>query len=60
MTKNELARIVTDLILASGDTTAYAMEWILYSVAKHPEVQKKLKQEIQTSRDEVSLLLINE
>nr|UUB32624.1 cytochrome P450 CYP315A1 [Dendroctonus rhizophagus] len=45
MTANELAKIVTDLILAAGDTTAFSMEWLLYLVAKHPEVQSRLRTE---------------
>lgn len=45
MTVNELAKIVADLILAAGDTTAFSMEWLLYLVAKHPEVQSRLKAE---------------
>ncbi|ERL87956.1 hypothetical protein D910_05344 [Dendroctonus ponderosae] len=38
-------KIVTDLILAAGDTTAFSMEWLLYLVAKHPEVQSRLRTE---------------
>lgn len=49
MTKEEIderliVRIVTDLILAAGDTTAYTMEWILYLISKHPNVQEELYQ----------------
>nr|QTM97418.1 Cytochrome P450 [Sitophilus oryzae] len=46
MTTNELVRIVTDLILAAGDTTAYSMEWTLYLVGKNLEVQEKLRKEV--------------
>ncbi|XP_076255105.1 cytochrome P450 family protein sad [Rhynchophorus ferrugineus] len=46
MTTNELSRIVTDLILAAGDTTAYSMEWTLYLIGKNLDVQKKLREQI--------------
>ncbi|XP_014231427.1 cytochrome P450 315a1, mitochondrial [Trichogramma pretiosum] len=37
-----LNRIVIDLIFAAGDTTAYAMQWLLLSLAANPEVQEEL------------------
>ncbi|XP_066258725.1 cytochrome P450 315a1, mitochondrial-like isoform X2 [Euwallacea similis] len=43
MTQNELSKIVTDLILSAGDTTAYSMEWLLYLVGKHSDIQGKLR-----------------
>ncbi|CAG9768634.1 unnamed protein product [Ceutorhynchus assimilis] len=46
MTMNEVVKIVIDLILAAGDTTAYSMEWLLYSVGRNLEVQKRLREEI--------------
>lgn len=46
MTPNELAKIVTDLLLAAGDTTAYSMEWLLFLVGKNVEVQERLRQEV--------------
>lgn len=54
MTANELAKIVTDLVLAAGDTTAYSMEWLLYLVGKHPEVQRKLREEVRICYKKVS------
>ncbi|XP_063221088.1 cytochrome P450 315a1, mitochondrial [Bacillus rossius redtenbacheri] len=41
----DLVRIVADLILAAGDTTAYTMQWILYLVARHPGLQERLHAE---------------
>ncbi|KAI4464268.1 cytochrome p450 family 4 [Holotrichia oblita] len=37
-----IIRIITDLVLAAGDTTAYSMEWILYLMSKHPKIQTQL------------------
>ncbi|XP_046400369.1 cytochrome P450 315a1, mitochondrial [Ischnura elegans] len=42
----DVIRIVTDLVLAAGDTTAYSTQWALYLLAKHPEVQEKVVKEI--------------
>ncbi|XP_022901750.1 cytochrome P450 315a1, mitochondrial [Onthophagus taurus] len=37
-----LTKIVTDLIIASGDTTSHSMEFILYLIGKHQNVQNNL------------------
>ncbi|XP_011506420.1 PREDICTED: cytochrome P450 315a1, mitochondrial isoform X2 [Ceratosolen solmsi marchali] len=37
-----LQRIVVDLILAAGDTTAYSMQWLMFLLANNPEVQEKI------------------
>ncbi|XP_043272229.1 cytochrome P450 315a1, mitochondrial-like isoform X1 [Venturia canescens] len=43
ITKQEdLVRIVTDLVIAAGDTTAYSTQWALLTLAKNPRVQDKL------------------
>lgn len=42
MDDETVKKIVVDLILAAGDTTAYSMEWILYSVSRNPHVQAEL------------------
>lgn len=39
----EIVRIVVDLVLAAGDTTAYSMEWMLYLLAKNVDVQQRLR-----------------
>ncbi|GJQ86598.1 CYP315A1 [Trypoxylus dichotomus] len=44
-----ITRIVTDLVLAAGDTTAYSMEWILYLISKHPKIQTQLYNDLQTN-----------
>lgn len=39
----EITKLVADLILAAGDTTAYTMEWLLYLIAKHQPIQNQLR-----------------
>ncbi|KAJ8960832.1 hypothetical protein NQ318_020128 [Aromia moschata] len=41
--KADTKRIVADLILGGGDTTTYTMEWMLYLIAKHSDVQERLR-----------------
>ncbi|KAF8787483.1 cytochrome P450 315a1, mitochondrial-like [Argiope bruennichi] len=43
---NEIVNIVADLILAAADTTSHATQWALYSLAKHPECQERILEEI--------------
>ncbi|EEB14725.1 cytochrome P450, putative [Pediculus humanus corporis] len=44
--KEDLIRIVIDLILAAGDTTAYTMLWSLYLLSKNETTQKEIYNEI--------------
>lgn len=41
--REEIVKLVADLIIAAGDTTAYTMEWLLYLVAKNRRVQQELR-----------------
>lgn len=41
--QQEIVKLVADLILAAGDTTAYTMEWLLYLIARNQEIQKELR-----------------
>lgn len=43
----EIVKLVADLILAAGDTTAYTMEWLLYLIAKNPNRQQQLRNTLQ-------------
>nr|AGT57844.1 cytochrome P450 315a1 [Leptinotarsa decemlineata] len=43
---DDLNRIIVDLILGAGDTTAYTMIWILYVLSKNPNVQKELRNQL--------------
>lgn len=51
-----LIRIVSDLILAAGDTTAYTMEWILYLLSKNKNEQILLRKRIIESSDNATHL----
>ncbi|XP_074106079.1 cytochrome P450 family protein sad isoform X1 [Cotesia typhae] len=41
MTEQDATRIVTDLILAAGDTAVFSTQWALFLLASHPDVQNK-------------------
>nr|UYC47530.1 cytochrome P450 enzyme [Schistocerca gregaria] len=43
---DDARRLVVDLLLAAGDTTAYSTLWLLYLLAKHPSVQEQLHREL--------------
>lgn len=60
LTKNEIVRIVSDLVLAAGDTTAYSMEWILYCVAKNENVQKRIRKEAKDVQAQVLRNVVKE
>ncbi|XP_015435772.1 PREDICTED: cytochrome P450 315a1, mitochondrial [Dufourea novaeangliae] len=38
--------IVTDFIIAAGDTTATTLQWILLLMCKHPEIQEELYERV--------------
>ena len=45
-TKNDLLASVIDVLFAGVDTTSNTMQWVLYMLAKNPEKQKILRQEV--------------
>ncbi|XP_046449111.1 cytochrome P450 315a1, mitochondrial-like [Daphnia pulex] len=47
MVKSDIQRIVADLFLAAADTTSHTTQWVLYLLARHPEVQNKIFNEIE-------------
>ncbi|CAH1183623.1 unnamed protein product [Phaedon cochleariae] len=49
--KKELDRIVVDLILGAGDTTAYSMAWILFAISKYPEVQHEIRRQLRSDQN---------
>uniref|UniRef100_A0A0B7AB98 Cytochrome P450 n=1 Tax=Arion vulgaris TaxID=1028688 RepID=A0A0B7AB98_9EUPU len=50
MTSKEVTGLVVDLLTAAVETTSTATTWCLYNLAKHPDVQEKLYQEIQQAK----------
>nr|QZM07454.1 cytochrome P450 monooxygenase CYP315A1 [Lasioderma serricorne] len=42
--RSDVTRIVTDLVIAAGDTSAYTMQWMLYLMSKHKELQKEIRE----------------
>ncbi|XP_069672926.1 cytochrome P450 315a1, mitochondrial [Periplaneta americana] len=61
MEHKNVVRIVADLVLAAGDTTAYSTQWMLYSLAFNQETQEELCAELQnahTPDDMVQLPLL--
>lgn len=46
MNSKEVVGLVIDLLTAAVETTSTAMSWCLYNLAKYPDVQEKLYQEI--------------
>ena len=45
-TKDDLLASVIDVLFAGVDTTSNTMQWVLYMLAKNPEKQKILRQEV--------------
>ncbi|CAG2161472.1 unnamed protein product [Oppiella nova] len=48
LTDNNLAMAVFDLFLAGTDTSQITLRWMLLFLSYYPEVQRKLRQEIET------------
>lgn len=51
--EDEIRRIVIDLILAAGDTTAYSMEWILHQLSRNVDIQEKIFESVNTNEKEL-------
>jgi ecdysteroid 2-hydroxylase len=47
ISEENVGRIFVDFLLAAGDTSSYATQWSLYSLAKDPKVQQEVRQGIQ-------------
>ncbi|KAJ9590666.1 hypothetical protein L9F63_016294, partial [Diploptera punctata] len=44
-----VVRILADLVLAAGDTTAYTTQWMLYLLAKNKELQDEIYEEVKNT-----------
>lgn len=44
----ELSRSVVDLIIAAADTTSNSLQWMLYILSKHQDVQSKILAEVES------------
>lgn len=53
--QDEIVKLVADLILAAGDTTAYTMEWLLYLIAKNHKIQEQLRNSLKLEPNPVLL-----
>ncbi|TMW65606.1 hypothetical protein Poli38472_008248 [Pythium oligandrum] len=45
LTQDDLVDFVLTLVIGARDTTADTLSWLFYSMGKHPEVEKKLRDE---------------
>ena len=53
LSDDEMIAQMSSLTFAGHDTTASTMSWMLWELAKRPELQNKLRQEIIDQRAEV-------
>lgn len=47
LTDDQLTMLVWEAVIEAADTTLVTTEWVMYELAKHPEKQDRLYQEIQ-------------
>ncbi|KAI9026358.1 cytochrome P450 [Hyaloraphidium curvatum] len=45
---DELRDFVANIVIAGRDTTAQTLTWVFYCLANHPEVERKLREELVT------------
>ena len=54
LTEEEMVSQMAALTLAGHETTASTITWLLWELAKHPEFQQKLRDEISQKRVEIN------
>ncbi|EMD33376.1 hypothetical protein CERSUDRAFT_117989 [Gelatoporia subvermispora B] len=60
LTDEEVIAQIPTLLVAGHETTSIAASWCLYSLAKHPEIQRKLREELlQSPTEEPSMDELN-
>lgn len=50
----EMASQMAVFMLAGHETTSHSITWMLYELARHPEIQDKLRAEIAEKREEIN------
>ena len=53
LSKHEMVSQMAALTIAGHETTANTLTWLLWELAKHPEIQDRLRLEIQEKRKRV-------
>lgn len=48
MSSAMIQRVFVDFVIAAGDTTAFTTQWAMYALAKHPHVQRTVRQELES------------
>ena len=48
MTQTQLQHEVLNIMVGGYETTTYSLAWLLYLVARHPDVQERLRDEVDT------------
>uniref|UniRef100_A0A8H7XN92 Cytochrome P450 n=1 Tax=Psilocybe cubensis TaxID=181762 RepID=A0A8H7XN92_PSICU len=54
LSEDEVLSQVTTLLFAGHETTATTLTWIMYELARHPEDQERVREEIRTKRQKVT------
>ncbi|KAG0146478.1 hypothetical protein CROQUDRAFT_77651 [Cronartium quercuum f. sp. fusiforme G11] len=54
LSDEEVIGQLTTFLVAGHETTATALTWLLWILAKHPEVQEKLRKELQESKTDLN------
>ncbi|KAF9477686.1 cytochrome P450 [Pholiota conissans] len=54
LSEDEVLSQVTTLLFAGHETTANSLSWILYELARHPDDQVRVREEIRTKRIEIT------
>ena len=48
--KKDILTLVADMLLAGIDTTSYTSSFVIYLLAKHPNVQNNLREQIKKGK----------